>query len=33
MVLGDQTQLGPAPNREQLAFFGALYEKQRAGRR
>jgi para-nitrobenzyl esterase len=33
MVLGDQAELGPAPNREQLAFFEALYEKQRAGRR
>jgi para-nitrobenzyl esterase len=32
MVLGDQAQVGPAPNAAQLAFFEAVYEKQ-GGRR
>jgi para-nitrobenzyl esterase len=29
MVLGDQAEVGSAPNAAQLAFFEALYEKQR----
>lgn len=29
MVLGDRAELGPAPNRAQLAFFEQLYEKGR----
>jgi para-nitrobenzyl esterase len=29
MVLGDQAEVGPAPNPAQLAFFEAVYEKQR----
>ena len=29
MVLGDQAEVGPAPNRAQLAFFEQLYEKER----
>jgi para-nitrobenzyl esterase len=29
MVLGDQAEVGPAPNRAQLAFFEAVYEKER----
>jgi len=29
MVLGDQAHVGPSPNAAQLAFFAALYEKQR----
>jgi para-nitrobenzyl esterase len=29
MVLGDQAEMGPAPNRAQLAFFEAVYEKER----
>jgi para-nitrobenzyl esterase len=28
MVLGDQAEVGPAPNRAQLAFFEAVYEKE-----
>lgn len=31
MVLGDRAQIGPAPNRAQLAFFEQLYEKERGG--
>jgi para-nitrobenzyl esterase len=30
MVLGDQAAVGPAPNQAQLAFFQAVYDKQRA---
>jgi para-nitrobenzyl esterase len=30
MVLGDQAEVGPAPNRAQLVFFEAVYEKERA---
>jgi para-nitrobenzyl esterase len=33
MVLGDQAQIGPTPNREQLAFFERLYDKEREGER
>jgi para-nitrobenzyl esterase len=33
MVLGDQAQVGPAPNRAQLAFFESIYDKQRSGER
>jgi len=33
MVLGDRPEIGPAPNRAQLAFFERLYEKEPAGRR
>ncbi len=29
MVLGDQAAIGPAPNRAQLAFFEAVYDKER----
>lgn len=29
MVLGDHAEVGPAPNAAQLAFFEAVYEKQR----
>jgi para-nitrobenzyl esterase len=29
MVLGDQDDVGPAPNRAQLAFFESVYEKER----
>jgi para-nitrobenzyl esterase len=29
MVLGDQAEVGPAPNRAQLAFFEAVYDKAR----
>jgi para-nitrobenzyl esterase len=29
MVLGDQAEVGPAPNGAQLAFFEAVYEKVR----
>jgi para-nitrobenzyl esterase len=29
MVLGDRAEIGPAPNRDQLAFFEQLYEKER----
>jgi len=29
MVLGDRAEIGPAPNRAQLAFFERLYEKER----
>jgi para-nitrobenzyl esterase len=29
MVLGDQAHVGPAPSAAQLAFFAAVYEKQR----
>jgi para-nitrobenzyl esterase len=29
MVLGDQAEVGPAPNQAQLAFFEAVYEKER----
>jgi len=29
MVLGDRAEIGPAPNRAQLAFFEQLYEKER----
>ncbi len=32
MVLGDQAHVGPAPNAGQLAFFEAVYEKQRSSR-
>lgn len=31
MVLGDQAELGPAPNVAQLAFFESWYEKERGG--
>jgi para-nitrobenzyl esterase len=31
MVLGDQAEVGPAPNQAQLAFFEAVYEKERGG--
>ena len=30
MVLGDQAAVGPPPNGAQLAFFEAVYEKERA---
>jgi para-nitrobenzyl esterase len=33
MVLGDQAAIGPAPNRAQLAFFEAVYEKERGTER
>lgn len=33
MVLGDQAEVGPAPNTAQLAFFEAVYEKERGGER
>jgi len=33
MVLGDQAEMGPAPNRAQLAFFEAVYEKERESER
>lgn len=29
MVLGDQAEVGPTPNRAQLAFFESVYEKER----
>ena len=29
MVLGDQAEVGPPPDRAQLAFFESIYEKQR----
>jgi para-nitrobenzyl esterase len=29
MVLGDQAEIGPAPNRAQLAFFEQVYQKER----
>jgi para-nitrobenzyl esterase len=29
MVLGDQAEVGPAPNAAQLAFFESVYEKER----
>ncbi|MBV9771963.1 MAG: carboxylesterase family protein [Bryobacterales bacterium] len=29
MILGDQAQVGPAPNQAQLAFFEWVYEKER----
>jgi len=29
MVLGDTAEVGPAPNQSQLAFYQALYDKQR----
>src|ERR1700733_4499624 len=29
MVLGDQAEVGPAPNRAQIAFFEAVYDKAR----
>jgi para-nitrobenzyl esterase len=29
MVLGDQAEVGPAPNRAQVAFFESIYEKER----
>jgi len=32
MVLGDQAQVGPAPNPAHLAFFESAYEKQRGPR-
>jgi para-nitrobenzyl esterase len=32
MVLGDRAEIGPAPNRAQLAFFEQLYEKERGSR-
>jgi para-nitrobenzyl esterase len=31
MVLGDEAEVGPAPNQAQLAFFEAVYEKERGG--
>ena len=33
MVLGDRAEIGPAPNRAQLAFFEQLYEKERGSER
>ena len=33
MVLGDQAEVGPTPNPQQLAFFEAVYEKERGGER
>jgi para-nitrobenzyl esterase len=33
MVLGDQAEIGPEPNRAQLAFFEAWYEKERGAER
>jgi para-nitrobenzyl esterase len=33
MVLGDQAEVGPAPNRAQLAFFESVYEKERGTER
>jgi para-nitrobenzyl esterase len=33
MVLGDQAAIGPAPNGAQLAFFEAVYEKERGAER
>ena len=33
MVLGDQAEVGPAPDRAQLAFFESIYEKERDGER
>ena len=33
MVLGDQAEVGAAPNQAQLAFFESVYEKQRGGER
>jgi len=33
MVLGDQAEVGPAPNRAQLAFFESVYEKERGAER
>jgi para-nitrobenzyl esterase len=33
MVLGDQAEVGPAPNRAQLAFFESVYEKERGSER
>jgi len=33
MVLGDQAEIGPAPDRAQLAFFEQLYEKERTSGR
>jgi para-nitrobenzyl esterase len=29
MVLGDQAEVGPAPNQAQLAFFESIYDKER----
>ncbi len=31
MVLGDQAEVAPEPNRAQLAFFEAIYDKERGG--
>jgi para-nitrobenzyl esterase len=31
MILGDRAEIGPAPNRAQLAFFEQFYEKERGG--
>jgi hypothetical protein len=33
MVLGDQAEVGPAPNGAQLAFFESVYEKDRGTER
>jgi para-nitrobenzyl esterase len=33
MVLGDQAEVGPAPNQAQLAFFESVYEKERGSER
>jgi len=33
MVLGDQAEVGPEPNRSQLAFFESVYEKESEGER
>jgi para-nitrobenzyl esterase len=33
MVLGDQAEVGPAPNQAQLGFFESVYEKERGGER
>jgi para-nitrobenzyl esterase len=33
IVLGDKTEVGPAPNQSQLAFFESVYEKERGGER
>src|SRR5580698_6123307 len=33
MVLGDQAEVGPAPNRAQLEFFEAVYDKERGAER
>ena len=32
MILGDQAEVGQAPDAAQLAFFESVYEKQRSSR-